>query len=150
ASGSRDGRNIRRRGPQPRRSAGWRQRGGLRSSWLRDGLQEVLQSLGRVGAICQLKNFRAPGCFSSLEDRVRQCNGTGEQLLNPQSACQLAPGKTAQVHRAEGADIAGQAGSVVSALDTLGTNPPAAGIPGTKFIDHVDDQGARSRVRTRL
>jgi hypothetical protein len=63
-------------------------------------------AIGGRGAICQLKNLRAPGCLSRLEDRIRKCNGAREQFLNPERACQLAPCKAAQIHRAEGADIA--------------------------------------------
>jgi hypothetical protein len=58
-----------------------------------------------------LKNLRAPRCLSRLEDPVCLCNCAGEQLLNPQSACQLAPSKSPQVHRAKGTDIATQAGA---------------------------------------
>src|SRR5215472_10227397 len=103
----------------------------------------------RLHAICQLKDFGAPGCPSRLEDGVRMGDGSGEQLLNPQSASQLAPCKATQIHRAKRADVATQAGGVARALDTVATNPPAACIPGTKFINHVDDHGASRLVRPR-
>jgi hypothetical protein len=49
----------------------------------------------RVGAICRLKNFRAPGCLSSLEDRIRMVDGTGERLSDSRAPCELAPCKAA-------------------------------------------------------
>ena len=69
--------------------------------------------------------------------------------MDAKGAGQLRPGKAAEVNRAECADVAAEERGFVGAIDAIGANLPAPGVPGAEFIGHLDDHGTRCAIGPR-
>jgi hypothetical protein len=62
-----------------------------------------------------------------------------DDLFDTERACQLRPGKAAEVDRAQRTDVTSQIRGFVRSVDAFGADAPAARVPRAEFIDHLDD-----------